>query len=64
MIEALIIQVMFLGTPIQHVQFIQDYEHYNRSVCLEFARRIRKTWKLIEGAEIIYIGCPDHWSET
>ena len=62
MIEALIIQMVVSGTPIHHVQIIQDHGYYNRSVCLDLARRVRKQWE--DKAEIVFIGCPDHWSET
>ena len=66
MIETLVIQMLVWNgphpLPIQHVQVIRDHGAYNRTVCLDIARRFRKNWE--HRADIIYIGCPDHWRET
>ena len=63
MIEAALIIQMVVGTlNIHHVRIIRDHDYMNHSVCMYIAHKTRKKW---EGkAEIIYIGCPDHWSET
>lgn len=60
----LVIQLMFNGQPLNHVQHIDAYGHLNYQVCLDLRERNRKIWAARKNVEIIYIGCPDPWSET
>ena len=51
----LILQMVYLGTPYQHVKVFDKYEYLNLTACYNKREEWRDQW---EGkAEIVYLNC-------
>jgi hypothetical protein len=60
----LIIQLLFNNQPINYVHHVTRHGSLNYQVCLDLRERHRKLWAARDNVTIVYIDCPNHWSET